>query len=252
MAPIDAAVPVLSLDPLLGPGPVPAPPNGWPQDLNCIPGYSCSPSAGPDGGKALLSTSVLNGRESCANFTVRSGVRTSSIEAVEKAGKDMRAEEEKLPYRPGEVLKSTANPYPPFALQDVVAAAGALLAEPGVIADAKSNSSIASSSDGSVAQAAQGVLWDLCKAIGERVRQREAIPGTTTVPLMGTPQLPTVGSLGHWIGTCKPCAFAFKGCQSGVGCQFCHLCLPGEKRRRRKASKLAHMANQQFWMQKQG
>merc|ERR1712087_895144 len=34
---------------------------------------------------------------------------------------------------------------------------------------------------------------------------------------------------------CKPCAFVFKdGCESGANCTFCHLCAPGEKKRRKK------------------
>jgi len=52
---------------------------------------------------------------------------------------------------------------------------------------------------------------------------------------VGTPEMPTVGSLGHHLGTCKPCAFLFtKGCGSGVDCKYCHLCPPGEKKRRQK------------------
>lgn len=44
---------------------------------------------------------------------------------------------------------------------------------------------------------------------------------------------PTVGSIGHNLGTCKPCAFVHtKGCGNGTDCQFCHVCLPGEKKRR--------------------
>mmetsp|Transcript_78921 Transcript_78921/g.124600 ORF Transcript_78921/g.124600 Transcript_78921/m.124600 type:complete len:295 (-) Transcript_78921:162-1046(-) len=47
--------------------------------------------------------------------------------------------------------------------------------------------------------------------------------------------LPTKGSAGHYAGKCKPCAFVFKdGCESGVNCEFCHLCAPGEKKRRKK------------------
>jgi len=52
---------------------------------------------------------------------------------------------------------------------------------------------------------------------------------------VGTREMPTYGSAGHWSGTCNPCAFVHKGgCQSGVNCLFCHLCDPGEKRRRKK------------------
>jgi len=52
---------------------------------------------------------------------------------------------------------------------------------------------------------------------------------------VGTREMPTYGSAGHWSGTCNPCAFVYKGgCQRGVDCLFCHLCDPGEKRRRKK------------------
>jgi len=46
----------------------------------------------------------------------------------------------------------------------------------------------------------------------------------------------TAGSARHGHGQCKPCAFSWKpeGCQSGTGCKFCHICLPGEKQRRKK------------------
>jgi len=49
--------------------------------------------------------------------------------------------------------------------------------------------------------------------------------------------IPTIGSAGHALRKCKPCAFAWKesGCQSGASCKFCHLCDPAEKKRRRKA-----------------
>ncbi|CAE8595233.1 unnamed protein product [Polarella glacialis] len=52
--------------------------------------------------------------------------------------------------------------------------------------------------------------------------------------------LPSVGSSAHRLGMCKPCAFAYtKGCGNGVNCPFCHLCLPGEKMRRRKDRQVA-------------
>lgn len=53
-------------------------------------------------------------------------------------------------------------------------------------------------------------------------------------PLLGTDDMPTVGSAGHHARRCKPCAFVMKGCNSGIHCTFCHLCDPGEKKRRRK------------------
>jgi hypothetical protein len=53
--------------------------------------------------------------------------------------------------------------------------------------------------------------------------------------VLGSPELPTVGSVGHYFRKCKPCAFIHKkGCANGTECQFCHLCEPGEKRRRQQ------------------
>ncbi|CAK0830710.1 unnamed protein product [Prorocentrum cordatum] len=47
---------------------------------------------------------------------------------------------------------------------------------------------------------------------------------------------PNAGSAGHHLNRCKPCAFAnTKGCKDGPDCAFCHLCEPGEKKRRKKA-----------------
>jgi len=53
-------------------------------------------------------------------------------------------------------------------------------------------------------------------------------------PDSSSSEFPTTGSVAHGTGWCKPCAFAQKGCASGKDCQFCHLCEPGEKKRRRK------------------
>jgi hypothetical protein len=53
-------------------------------------------------------------------------------------------------------------------------------------------------------------------------------------PRLGTEELPTIGSAGHWEGLCKPCAFVTKGCSSGAACTFCHLCGPEVKWRKRK------------------
>ncbi|CAE7582953.1 rlmJ [Symbiodinium natans] len=56
-----------------------------------------------------------------------------------------------------------------------------------------------------------------------------------SLPALEKDALPSVGSVGHEEGTCRPCAFVFKkGCDSGSQCTFCHLCPPGEKKRRLK------------------
>jgi len=64
----------------------------------------------------------------------------------------------------------------------------------------------------------------------------DAIAEPTQAPQLGSPEMPTIGSTGHWTGDCKPCAFFYKrGCTNGTQCVFCHLCDSGEKKRRQKA-----------------
>lgn len=54
-------------------------------------------------------------------------------------------------------------------------------------------------------------------------------------PFLGSPDLPSRGSALHQWGACKPCAFVFQeGCKNDIDCQFCHLCEPGERKRRKK------------------
>jgi hypothetical protein len=54
-------------------------------------------------------------------------------------------------------------------------------------------------------------------------------------PALGSAALPSRGSALHRYGACKPCAFVYQeGCENGVECQFCHLCDPGERKRRKK------------------
>merc|ERR1740121_2057125 len=60
-------------------------------------------------------------------------------------------------------------------------------------------------------------------------------PSPPAGPAPGSAELPSLGSAGHTRGHCKPCAFLHtKGCENGPACQFCHLCGPGEKKRRQK------------------
>jgi len=56
-------------------------------------------------------------------------------------------------------------------------------------------------------------------------------------------EYPSVGSKGHHQRICKPCAFNWsdKGCQNGLVCTFCHICGPGERRRRKKEKR--HVRN---------
>jgi hypothetical protein len=57
-------------------------------------------------------------------------------------------------------------------------------------------------------------------------------------PEVGTEELPSIGSLMHHKGECKPCTFFHtRGCENGDNCKFCHLCGPKEKKKRIKAQK---------------
>jgi len=49
-------------------------------------------------------------------------------------------------------------------------------------------------------------------------------------------KLPSLGSERHRTRKCKPCAFIYteRGCSNGFNCIFCHLCEPGEKKKRQK------------------
>jgi len=66
----------------------------------------------------------------------------------------------------------------------------------------------------------------------------EALPEAE--PELGSMDLPTLGSAGHYVGACKPCAFFHtKGCANGTQCSFCHLCPSDEKRTRQKEKQAA-------------
>merc|ERR1712139_571498 len=68
------------------------------------------------------------------------------------------------------------------------------------------------------------------------IRLSEAI----APPELGSAQLPSIGSLLHHKGGCRPCTFFHtRGCENKEDCQFCHLCGPGEKKKRLKLLKRA-------------
>jgi len=56
----------------------------------------------------------------------------------------------------------------------------------------------------------------------------------------GLDPLPSVGSAGHFDGTCKRCCFHPKGrCENGADCQFCHFDHERQKRISKKKKKMA-------------
>mmetsp|Transcript_12772 Transcript_12772/g.39840 ORF Transcript_12772/g.39840 Transcript_12772/m.39840 type:complete len:767 (-) Transcript_12772:454-2754(-) len=86
--------------------------------------------------------------------------------------------------------------------------------------------------------------------LSEPAPAKIAAPGGTQLPSMegkgsGTQppplehegsDLPSVGSLVHGSGECRPCAWFWKpqGCQNGAECRHCHLCPEGEIKTRKK------------------
>jgi hypothetical protein len=49
----------------------------------------------------------------------------------------------------------------------------------------------------------------------------------------------SIGLQNHALGYCKPCAFFHtRGCENGDSCEFCHLCSPGEKKKRLKEKRI--------------
>ena len=60
---------------------------------------------------------------------------------------------------------------------------------------------------------------------------------STSTPLQTwtSKEFASAGSASHHGGRCKPCAFVHQGkCKYDDKCEFCHLCLPGEKKRRQR------------------
>lgn len=73
--------------------------------------------------------------------------------------------------------------------------------------------------------------------------------GKPAISLTDSLGLWSLGSAEHSLGTCKPCAFLWKdvnGCQNGTNCKFCHMCTPGEVKRRKKAKLAMRKMMKQF------
>lgn len=136
----------------------------------------------------------------------------------------------KFSYSPGQVLQQTARLRPGGAI-------GSSLEAAATASSPSSSEAMELTPDAKVPPSmAVTVLAEAASlAVGHLQRAASTVAAEH---LLGSPLMPTVGSSGHFAGTCNPCAFAFKGCHSGIQCQFCHLCMRGEKKRRKKASKM--------------
>mmetsp|Transcript_18699 Transcript_18699/g.51317 ORF Transcript_18699/g.51317 Transcript_18699/m.51317 type:complete len:266 (+) Transcript_18699:81-878(+) len=159
-------------------------------------------------------------------------------------------------YQPGALLTRSASPGPATmqAIRSVgqsappvhvVRVADATLKAPQHVAkmhhdmDAEAESSVCSTMDPDEASLAMGPVDETAfVATMPPAMPMPGIGSSMFSGVLGSPEVPTVGSQGHIFGNCKPCAFVYKGgCASGVECKFCHLCPPGEKKQRKKERK---------------
>merc|ERR1712228_264396 len=74
---------------------------------------------------------------------------------------------------------------------------------------------------------------------GQRIQKLSlsaALDDENTPTDVGLPGQPSVGSVYHYMGVCRPCDFVYRsgGCRSGTACQYCHLCAPDERKNKKK------------------
>jgi len=64
---------------------------------------------------------------------------------------------------------------------------------------------------------------------------------TASTPSSPREQFPSDGSALHLTGQCRPCGWFWKpeGCKNGTECGHCHLCEPGESKKRKRAKMAA-------------
>lgn len=107
---------------------------------------------------------------------------------------------------------------------------------PGVHGDSQSfGTGSARGSSSSAGSASTGDLSSQAEP-GRSSSSADSWPGSGGyLPMsLGSAEWPTIGSMAHYYGTCRPCAFTFKGCGNGMHCPFCHLCDKRETYRRKQ------------------
>jgi hypothetical protein len=90
----------------------------------------------------------------------------------------------------------------------------------------------------------EGYYSELCSNTSPTAPWAPPAPMQYDMPIQPPPEppqrphqccLPSIGSALHVTGECKPCWFVHKrGCTNGDQCTLCHLCPPGEWKRRRQ------------------
>jgi hypothetical protein len=99
--------------------------------------------------------------------------------------------------------------------------------------------------EGEVREAFQGSLLSLGLLLpvpAEQIQTRNAVSSSSGEAW----PLTNIGSQGHGVRFCKPCAFFHtKGCESGDDCQFCHACAPDAKKvMKKQKSEIRKMRSQ--------
>jgi len=139
-------------------------------------------------------------------------IQSCPVASLDDEDLDEEEEEEEMPREPQPLRRAITTG--PQSFMTTVAAATGFWAAPGY-----------------AAAAAPIENFNAPQPMPRVLMLSEALPE----PSLGSNEMPTVGSAGHNIGTCKPCAFFHtRGCGNGLQCSFCHLCPPDEKRKRQK------------------
>merc|ERR1712050_370348 len=77
---------------------------------------------------------------------------------------------------------------------------------------------------------------DMVSANAPVIRLADSLP----LPEVKNPSTLSIGSMLHHKGECRPCAFYHtRGCENKEACEFCHVCGPGEQKKRLKQHRLA-------------
>jgi len=179
--------------------------------------------------QTLLEPAELEDPASGASSTARLERRSAaSLPASPGSEGSRRIAEDTLQYCPGEMLKRSAELIPePAVSATVVQHLPCLLGATRKV--------LTSSFNAADITPEKVVKPGSSKVHNDELEAPADVHAKPVLAELGSSALPTVGSMTHGLGSCKPCAFVFKdGCQSGVDCKFCHLCEPGEKRRRKK------------------
>lgn len=181
----------------------------------------------------MLSTDVMHG------FPVPCYKHTPRVDVAGRLAPQAECKTKDAHYRPGELLKRSAS----LGSDTFDAITAEIVDLPSLMGACTQAAKGAQCAAAVIAACSEGLTVDLEPLEDEKEDSRSR-PAVSTAYWVDTPnaaaqlgstELPSIGSVNHTLGLCKPCAFVFTtGCQSGMNCKFCHLCEQGEKKRRKK------------------